>query len=101
MNQIIVEATDAVQIAVDGLSHQTFVQQVVDEGKHRARAHLLDRLRDPDHKVLERTHVVSQRVPRAVATLKKSTVVDNRIGNRHGRLPFRSWPSPESIPPCG
>ena len=89
MDQVVVKAPDAVQMAVDGLGTQPSIQQMINVAQQDLMRYLLDGDIDPQNELTQRIHVVSDGVGGVVAPLKKAPVMNNRVGNGHGFPRFR------------
>lgn len=83
VDEIIVKAPDAVQVAIDRFGLQVSVQEIVDKRQDGPGTYMLDGSVQPQDKVLEGTHVISDGASGVILPFQEPTVVDERIGNAH------------------
>lgn len=85
--QVIVKPADAIEMRVDRFGFKPLAQKEVDIVRDLLVGNLLNRLIQPQHKVLKRVHVVLAGVRRVIPPLQVAPVVDDHIGHRIHLLP--------------
>jgi hypothetical protein len=61
IDQIVVKAVYASQVAVDGLRRQFFAEKIIDIGSNLFMTDMLDGLIDPEYKLLQVAQITSNR----------------------------------------
>ena len=92
--KVVIEATDADEVAVDRLGRKAPVEKVVDIGRHLVFGDLLNGHINPQHEVFKQVQVVLHGVRGIVPPLQKSPVVHDRIREGHRVPPSLSFPWP-------
>ncbi len=76
-------------MAVDGFGLQPFIQQVIEVSQELFMVYFLDGDIHPEHKLLQRVHIVFNGMAGVVPSLQEPAVIQNGGGNGHRVLPFR------------
>jgi len=92
IGKVVIEATDADQVTVDGLGGEAFGYEVIDIGRHLPSRHLLNGHIHPHHEALKQVQVALHGVSRVVPPLQISPVVHDRVREVHHLPPSLSFP---------
>ncbi len=88
-NEVVVKPPDAVQMAVDRFGLQPPIQQVIEVSQQLFMVDCLNGHIHPDHKLLQRVHIVLKGMAGVVPSLQEPAVIQDGGGNGHRVLPFR------------
>jgi len=86
VSQEVVEPSNRVQMAIDGLGLLSALQQAIDVGRNLPFAHLLNWHVHPHQELFQVVQVVRYGVAGVISSLQVSPVTQDRVGNVHGCL---------------